>query len=364
MKGFETVLRRLKALVPLALLLAASGCANDSGGGAAGGSGVRSAHMEAIRSRGQLSCGVDGQVAGFSSVGADGRYQGFDVDVCRAVAAALLGSGEKVEFRNLTATQRFPAVASGEVDLLSRNTTVTLGRDAPGGNAMSFAPVLFHDGVGVMVPVASGITNLAGLQGRAICLLSGATSEQALTDAMRRDNHSYVPLKFSTIDEMFGAYQQGRCAAASIDRSALAAQRTTFADPAAHRILPDVLSKEPLAPATAQADPAWADAVRWIVYALIEAEDQGITQATVKAKLAEARTNPKLADRRRFLGVEGNLGSQLGLPDDFVVKAITAVGNYGEIYRRNVGEGSPLKITPGPNRLWKDGGLLVSPPFR
>ncbi len=352
-------LRRLKTVAPLALLFTAFGCANDSGG-----SGVSSVHMAAIRSRGQLSCGVDGQVAGFSSVAADGRYQGFDVDVCRAVAAAVLGSAEKVDFRNVTATQRFPAVASGEIDLLSHNTTFTLGRDAPGGNGMSFAPVVFHDGVGVMVPVASGISSLAAVAGKPICLLSGATTEQALTDALRQINLTYVALKFSTIDEMFGAYQQGRCAAVSIDRSALAAQRTTFANPAAHRILPAVLSKEPLAPATVQSDPAWADAVRWIVYALFEAEEQGITQANVAARLAEAKANPKLADRRRFLGVEGNLGSELGLPDDFVVKVIAAVGNYGEIYARNVGEGSPLKIPRGPNRLFRDGGLLISPPFR
>ena len=353
-----SLLRRLIAAAPLALLLTTLGCANDSGGG------VSSVRMAAIRSHGQLICGVDGQVTGFSSVAANGRYQGFDVDVCRAVAAALLGSGDKVEFRNVTATQRFPAVASGEIDLLSRNSTVTLGRDAPGGNAMSFAPVVFHDGVGVMVPLASGITSLAGLGGQSICLLSGATTEQALTDDLRRLNLRYQPLKFSTIDEMFGAYQKGRCAAVSIDRSALAAQRTTFADPAAHQILPAVLSKEPLAPATMEADPAWADAVRWIVYALFEAEEQGITQANVAAKLAEAKANPKLADRRRFLGVEGNLGSQLGLSDDFVVKLISAVGNYGEIYNRNVGEGSPLKISRGPNRLWKEGGLLFAPPFR
>ena len=352
-------LRRLKTVAPLALLLTAFGCANDSGG-----AGVSSVHLAAIRSRGQLSCGVDGQVAGFSSVAADGRYQGFDVDVCRAVAAAVLGSADKVDFRNVTATQRFPAVASGEIDLLSRNSTVTLGRDAPGGNGMSFAPVVFHDGVGVMVPVASGISELAAVAGKPICLLSGATTEQALSDALRQINLAYVPLKFSTIDEMFGAYQQGRCAAVSIDRSALAAQRTTFADPAAHRILPAVLSKEPLAPATVQSDPAWADAVRWIVYALFEAEEQGITQANVKARLAEAKANPKLADRRRFLGVEGNLGSELGLPDDFVVKLIAAVGNYGEIYARNLGQGSPLGLPRGANRLARDGGLMISPPFR
>jgi general L-amino acid transport system substrate-binding protein len=356
------VLRRLTAipallsaaLLPLALL----GCAND------GASGVSSQKLAGIRSRGQLICGVDGQVPGFSSVASDGRYQGLDVDICRAVAAAVLGDGTKVQFQNVTATQRFPALASGQVDLLSRNTTFTLGRDAPGGNALSFAPVVFHDGVGVMVPAASALRSLKDLAGKPVCLLSGATTEQVLTDQLGKLSLTFTPLKFSTIEEMFGAYKAGRCSAASIDRSALAAQRSIEADPSSQRLLPGMLSKEPLAPATVQADPAWADAVRWVVYGLIEAEEQGITQANVAARLAEAKADPKLADRRRFLGVEGNLGSQLGLRDDFIVRAIKAVGNYGEIYRRNVGEDSPLKIERGPNRLARDGGLLIAPPFR
>ncbi len=351
-------LRRLIAASPLLLLLSLLGCANDSGGG------VSSEKLNLIRGRGQLICGVDGQVPGFSSVDPSGRYQGLDVDICRAVAAAVLGDGEKVQFQNLTATQRFPALASGQVDLLSRNTTFTLGRDAPGGNALSFGPVVFHDGAGVMVPAGSPIRSLNDLGGKPVCLLSGATTELELTDALRQRSLTFTPLKFSTIEEMFGAYEGGRCAAVSIDRSALAAQRSTEADPTSQRLLSEVLSKEPLAPATVQADPAWADAVRWVIYALFEAEEQGITQANVQAKLAEAKADPKLADRRRLLGVEGNLGSQLGLPDDFVVRVISAVGNYGEIYRRNVGEASRLQIERGPNRLARDGGLLFSPPFR
>jgi len=351
-------LRRLIAAGPLLLLLTLLGCADDSGGG------VSSEKLTLIRGRGQLICGVDGQVPGFSSVDPSGRYQGLDVDICRAVAATVLGDGDKVQFQNVTATQRFPALASGQVDILSRNTTFTLGRDAPGGNALSFAPVVFHDGAGVMVPAASPIRSLRDLGGRPVCLLSGATTEMELTDELRKLSLTFTPLKFSTIEEMFGAYKGGRCAAVSIDRSALAAQRSTEADPASQRLLSEVLSKEPLAPATLQADPAWADAVRWVVYALFEAEEQGITQANVQQKLAEARADPRLADRRRLLGVEGNLGSQLGLPDDFVVQAIGAVGNYGEIYRRNVGEDSRLKIERGPNRLARDGGLLFSPPFR
>jgi general L-amino acid transport system substrate-binding protein len=341
-------------LLPLALL----GCASEGAGG------ISSEKLSGIRARGQLICGVDGQVPGFSSIASDGRYRGLDVDICRAAAAAVLGDANKVQFQNLTATQRFPALASGQVDLLSRNTTFTLGRDAPGGNGLSFAPVVFHDGAGVMVPAGSPIRSLKDLAGKPICLLSGATTEQVLTDQLRRLSLGFTPLRFSTIDEMFGAYKAGRCAAVSIDRSALAAQRSTEADPESQRLLPEVLSKEPLAPATVQADPAWADAVRWVVYGLIEAEEQGISQANVLAKQAEAKANPKLADRRRLLGLEGNLGSQLGLRDDFVVTMVQAVGNYGEIYRRNVGEDSPLKIPRGFNRLARDGGLMISPPFR
>lgn len=342
------------ALLPLVLL----GCASEGAGG------VSSEKLSSIRSRGQLICGVDGQVPGFSSLASDGRYSGLDVDICRAVAAAVLGDASKVQFQNVTATQRFPALSSGQVDLLSRNTTFTLGRDAPGGNGLSFAPVVFHDGVGVMVPAASPIRSIKDLGDKPICLLSGATTEQALSDQLRRLSLSYTPLRFSTIDEMFGAYKAGRCSAVSIDRSALAAQRSTEADPSSQRLLPEVLSKEPLAPVTVQADPAWADAVRWVVYGLIEAEEQGISQANVLAKQAEARANPKLADLRRLLGVEGNLGSQLGLRDDFVVTMVKAVGNYGEIYRRNVGDDSLLKIPRGQNRLARDGGLMIAPPFR
>jgi general L-amino acid transport system substrate-binding protein len=347
-----------RSLLPALLALVLSGCASE------GGSGVSSVHMATIRSRDNLICGSNGQLPGFSVIRPDGGYGGLDVDICRAVAAAVLGDASKLELRPLTTTDRFAALASGEVDLLSRNTTVTLGRDAPGGNGLSFAPVVFFDGGGLLVPVASGISDLNDLAGRTICVLSGTSSESVLADSLRALKLPYTPLRFQTADQAFSAYGSGRCQAISSDRSGLAARRTKLADPAAHRILPAVLSKEPLAPATVQSDPAWADAVRWIVYALFEAEEQGITQANVAAKLAEAKANPKLADRRRLLGVEGNLGSQLGLSDDFVVKLISAVGNYGEIYSRNLGEGSSLDLPRGANRLARDGGLMIAPPFR
>jgi len=352
------MLKPVLALLPLLATLLA-GCAPDDSTAA-----VASPVLQRIRARDRLVCGSNGQLPGFSVIRPDGGFAGFDVDVCRAVAAAVLGDAGKLELRPLTTTDRFAALASGEVDLLSRNTTVTLGRDAPGGNALSFAPVVFFDGTGLLVPRSAGIAALADLGGRSICVLSGSSNETVLSDRLRQLGLSHTPLRFQTADQAFSAYESGRCAAISSDRSGLAARRTSLADPTAHTLLPEVLSKEPLAPASVQADAAWADAVRWLVYALFEAEEQGITQANVSRRLAQAQADAKLTELRRLLGVEGNLGSQLGLADDFVVKAIAAVGNYGEIYRRHLGEASPLKIERGPNRLARDGGLLFSPPFR
>lgn len=351
------LLRRLAAALPLLASLALVGCASDDGT-------IQSQKLSAIKARGSLICGVDGKLPGFSFVGPDGSYSGLDVDVCKAVAAALFGDPTKVDFRDLNSSERFAALASGEVDLLSRNTTYTLSRDAAGGNGLSFAPTVFYDGQGVMVPNASGIKTLKDLAGKPICVETGTTTELNLADRMRELNTAYTPLKFQTGDQTYAAYLQGRCVAVTSDRSQLAAKRTSFPDPAAHTVLPDVLSKEPLSPATVNADPAWADAVRWTVYALMQAEEIGITQANVDAKVAEAKASTNLADLRRFLGVEGDFGQQLGLPANFVVQVVKAVGNYGEIFERNVGTGSPLKIERGLNRQWKQGGLIYSPPFR
>jgi len=356
-------LRRLAQALPLAralsLITALSlvGCASDGGG-------IQSQKLATVKGRGSLVCGVDGKLPGFSFVGPDGRYSGLDVEVCRAVAAAVLGDPAKVDFRDLNSSERFAALASGEVDLLSRNTTLTLSRDASGGNGLSFAPTTFYDGQGVMVPVASGIKTLKDLAGKPICVESGTTTELNLADRMREINAPYTPLKFQTGDQTYAAYLQGRCVAVTSDRSQLAAKRTAFPNPAAHTLLPEVLSKEPLTPATVNGDPGWADAVRWTIYALMQAEELGITQANVASKLAEAKANPNLADLRRFLGIEGDFGKQLGLAPDFVVKAIQAVGNYGEVFERSVGQGSPLKLERGLNRQWKQGGLIYSPPFR
>lgn len=349
---------QLQSLLSLLLALVLAACASEAGAP------LTSPQLSRILNRGRLICGSNGQLPGFSAIRTDGSYEGLDVDICKALAAALLGDPAKLELRPLNTADRFAALVSGEVDLLSRNTSISLTRDAPGGNGLSFAPVILYDGGGLLVPVSSGINNLQDLAGTTVCLLSGSSNEQVIADRMRQLALSYKPLRFHSADEAFSAYESGRCAAITSDRSGLAARRSRFRDPAAHRLLAISLSKEPLAPVTAQADPAWSDAVRWVVYGLIEAEQQGITQANVAAKLAEAKADPSLAARRRFLGVEGHLGRQLGLPDDFVVRMIGAVGNYGEIYERNLGEGSSLKLQRGLNRLQRDGGLLVSPPFR
>jgi general L-amino acid transport system substrate-binding protein len=341
-------------LIPFLL----GGCASE------GGSGVQSTKISTIKARGKLICGVDGSLPGFSFVGPDGTYSGLDVDVCKAMAAALFGDPLKVEYRNLNSSERFAALASGEVDLLSRNTTMTLSRDAAGGNALSFAPPTFYDGQGVMAPTASGIKTLKDLAGKPICVESGTTTELNLADRMREQTIPYTPLKFQTGDQTYAAYLQGRCVAVTSDRSQLAGKRSSFPQPDDHTLLPDVMSKEPLTPATVNADPVWADAVRWTVNTLFQAEELGITKANIAAKVAEARANANQADLRRFLGVEGEFGKQLGLPADFVPKIIGAVGNYGEIFDRNVGPGSRLKLDRGVNKQWKEGGLIYSPPFR
>lgn len=350
-------LRKLALCAPLLAALALVGCASEGGG-------IQSQKLNGVKNRGKLLCGVDGKLPGFSFVNPDGSYSGLDVDVCRAVAAATLGDPSKVEFRDLNSSERFAALASGEIDLLSRNTTYTLSRDASGGNGLSFAPTVFYDGQGVMAPKTAGITSLKDLAGKPICVESGTTTELNLADRMREIKATYTPLKFQTGDQTYAAYLQGRCVAVTSDRSQLAAKRTSFPDPAGHVLLPEVLSKEPLTPVTVNADPGWADAVRWTIYGLMQAEELGITQANIDAKVTEAKANPNQADLRRFLGVEGDFGKHLGLPADFVVQAVKAVGNYGELFERNVGQGSKLKLERGLNRQWSDGGLIYSPPFR
>lgn len=315
--------------------------------------------LDTILSRGNLICGVEGTIPGFSFVDSSGKYTGLDVDVCKAVAAALFGDPEKVEYRNLDSTARFPALASGEVDMLSRNTTWTISRDSAGGNGLEFGPPTFYDGQGVMVSRASGIKTLKDLDGKAVCVETGTTTELNLATRSTELGIKPNEVKFQDSNAGFAAYQEGRCQAITSDRSQLAAKRTALPNPNDNILLDDVLSKEPLGPVTVNNDSRWFDVVRWVTFGLMQAEEFGITQANVATKI-----NDKSPDVKRFLGAEGDLGQKLGLSNDFMVKAIQAVGNYGEIYERNVGTGSPLKIDRGLNKLWKDGGLMYPPPFR
>jgi general L-amino acid transport system substrate-binding protein len=316
-----------------------------------------------VKSRGKLICGVEGTIPGFSFVDSSGTYSGLDVDTCRAIAAAVFGTADdidsKIEFRNLDSTARFPALAGGEVDVLVRNTTWTLSRDAAGGNGLEFAPTTFYDGQGVMVTEASGITSFAELDGKSVCVETGTTTELNLASRAKEAGITVNEVKFQDSNAATAAYGEGRCEAFTSDRSQLAAKRTSFPNPDEHILLEDVLSKEPLGPVTVNNDSQWFDVVKWVTFGLIQAEEFGITQANVEEM--KASDNP---DIQNFLGIEGDLGSQLGLSNDFMVYAIEAAGNYGEVYERNVGETSELKIDRGLNKLWTEGGLMYSPPFR
>ena len=320
--------------------------------------------LDLISNRGELRCGVSGKIPGFSFLQRDGSYAGMDVDLCKAFAAAFIGDPSKVQYRPLTAPERFTALKTGEIDLLSRNTTFNLSRDALGGNGASFAPVVFHDGQGLLVRRDSGIRSLEDLKGQSICVGSGTTTEQNLNDAFQSRGLPYKPIKYQDLNQVVAGYLQGRCQAMTSDRSQLASARSGFEQPEDHVILEDVLSKEPLAPLSSGGDQRLSDAMRWVVYALITAEELGITQANVNDKVKEASDNPDLTKLRRFLGIEGDLGSKLGLSNDFVVNVIRATGHYGEIYNRHLGPDSAVPIPRGLNQLHRYGGVITAPPFQ
>jgi general L-amino acid transport system substrate-binding protein len=347
-----------------ASLVACSAPPAATGGGSTPGSAPSASapsRLDTIKSRGKLICGVEGTIPGFSYVDSAGKYAGLDVDVCRAVAAAVFGGGadidSKIEYVNLDSTTRFPKLQSGEVDMLSRNTTWTLSRDAAGGNGLEFAPTTFFDGQGVLVKTASGIKDFKGLSGKSVCVETGTTTELNLASRAKEAGITVSEVKFQDSNATFAAYQEGRCEAVTSDRSQLAAKRSSLPTPDDHTLLPDVLSKEPLGPVTINNDSRLFDVVRWVTYGLFQAEEFGITQANVDSKKTD-----KSPDVQAFLGTTGELGKQLGLNPDFMVSAVKAAGNYGEIYDRNIG--TKLKIDRGLNKLWKDGGLMYSPPFR
>ena len=347
---------RLPLLPLVSLLLLLTSCATLGEGGAS--------RLDLIKRRAELRCGVSGKIPGFSFLRRDGSFSGLDVDICRAFAAAITGSPDQVQYRPLTAPERFTALRTGEIDLLSRNTTFNLSRDAVGGNGVSFAPVVFHDGQGLLVKRDSGFTNLKSLEGKTICVGSGTTTEQNLNDAFQAKGIDYKPIKYQDLNQVIAGYLQGRCSAMTSDLSQLAAARSGFNDPDQHVILSEVLSKEPLAPLAAGGDQRLTDAMRWVIYALIAAEELGISKENINDKLEEAKNRPELTQLRRFLGLEGDLGEKLGLNNDFVVKIIQATGNYGEIYNRHLGPDSAVPIPRGLNNLYSKGGVLTSPPFQ
>ncbi len=320
--------------------------------------------LDLIQKRGELNCGVSGKIPGFSFLQSDGSYEGLDIDICKAMAAAFIGNSSNVQYRPLTAAERFTALKTGEIDILSRNTTHNLSRDSIGGNGLTFAPVVFHDGQGLMVKKSSGINSLEELRGSNICVGSGTTTEQNLNDAFQERNIAYKPIKYQDLNQVVAGYLQGRCKAMTSDRSQLAAARSGFREPKSHVILEEVLSKEPLAPASAGGDQKLSDAMRWVIYALFAAEEQGINKDNINSKLLLANSDPTMTSMRRFLGIDGELGKKLGLKNEFVVNIIRSTGNYGEIYERHLGKNSSVPIPRGLNNIYKSGGLFIAPPLK
>ena len=313
--------------------------------------------LESVLERGYLSCGVNTGLPGFSNPDDRGQWSGLDVDVCRAVAAATLKDASKVRFIPLTAKERFTALQSGEIDLLSRNTTWTLTRDASLG--LNFAGVSYYDGQGFMVKKELGVRSARELDGAAICIQSGTTSELNLADYFRANNMEYEPVVFDTTDATTKGFDSGRCDVLTSDQSQLYAVRIRLAKPGSAMVLPEVISKEPLGPVVRQGDDQWFNIVKWSLAAMVNAEELGLTSANVKARL-----NSKDPNVRRLLGIEGPKGKGLELDDQWSLRIIEQVGNYEEVFERNVGVGSPLKIQRGLNSLWNDGGILYAPPFR
>ena len=322
--------------------------------------GVASAStLDDVKARGKLNCGVTTGLAGFAAPDANGNWDGFDVAVCRAVAAAIFGDGTAVEFTPTTGETRFTALASGEIDMLARNTTWTFSRDTD--LKFDFVGVNYYDGQGFIVPKALGVSSAKELDGATVCIQTGTTTELNLADFFRSNNISYEPVPIQTNAEGQQQYLAGACDAYTTDASGLAATRATFEAPADHVLLPEIISKEPLGPLVRHGDNDWGDLVMWTMNALIAAEEYGVTSANVKELAAAPTNNPEV---NRLLGTEGELGAMIGLSKDWAVNAIAVSGNYGEIFEKNIGESTPIGLARGLNAQWTNGGLLYSPPFR
>ncbi|WP_296491336.1 amino acid ABC transporter substrate-binding protein [Rhodoferax sp.] len=315
--------------------------------------------LDGIKARGQVVCGVNTGLAGFGAADSNGKWSGLDIDVCRALAAATLGDAEKVKYVPLNAQQRFTALQSGEVDVLSRNTTFSLTRDASLG--LHVTVTTYYDGQGFMVPVKSKIKSAKQLKGQTVCVQSGTTTEKNLTDYSKASGLSIKPVVFEKLEAAENAYFTGRCIAYTTDASGLASTRNKVAKvPADHVILPELISKEPLGPMVRRGDDEWFAIVKWTIYGLLEAEEYGITQANVDS-LKTTSTDPVVT---RILGVSEDTGKLLGLSKDWMANAIKATGNYGEIFERNVGPKSALGLPRGVNNQWNKGGLMYALPVR
>ena len=314
--------------------------------------------LDAIKARGQLICGVNTGVAGFAQADSQGKWVGLDVDVCRAVAAAVFGDSEKVKYVPTTAQQRFTALQSGEVDILARNTTVTLTRDTALG--LDFTAVNYYDGQGFMVNKKLGVKSAKELNGATVCVQPGTTTELNLADYFRTNKMTFKPVVIEKVEEVRAAFFSGRCDVYTTDASGLYSTRAANApNPDDYMVLPDIISKEPLAPAVRHGDNQFADIVRWSQYAMLEAEEYGISSKTVDEMLKSE--NPSI---KRILGVTPGMGKALGVDEAWVVNIVKQVGNYGESFDRNVGMGSTLKIERGLNKLWTQGGIQYAPPIR
>jgi len=311
-----------------------------------------------VKARGELFCGSNTGLTGFGAPDAGGNWTGFDVDFCRGIAAAVLGDPTKVRFVPLTSETRFTALQSGEVDLLMRNSTWTFSRDSE--LALDFVAVNYYDGQGFMVRKDLGVSSAKELDGATICIQSGTTTELNLADFFKQNNISYQPVNVADDAEAQRQYVAGACDAYTTDVSGLAASRATLPDAENHIILPEIISKEPLGPVVRHGDNNWADVVRWTYYALLIAEEKGITAANV----AEVATSTADEEVKRLLGVSGDMGAKIGLDNAAFKTAIMAVGNYGEIFARNIGEGTSINLPRGLNALWTQGGLQYAPPFR
>jgi general L-amino acid transport system substrate-binding protein len=311
-----------------------------------------------VKRKGFIQCGVSQGVPGFSNPDQAGNWTGIDVDVCRAVAAAVFGDASKVKYTPLSAKERFTALQSGEIDILSRNTTWTLVRDTALG--LNFAGVNYYDGQGFMVRKDLGVKSAKELAGAAVCVNIGTTTALNMADFFRANNMDYKPVVFEKADEVVAAYDAGRCDVYTTDRSALAAQRLKLKSSDDHMVLPETISKEPLGPVVRHGDDQWLDIVKWSLYLMVEAEENGVSQANVDALKADTKD----PIQRRILGVEGDLGKDLGVDNDWGYQIIKQVGNYGDVYEKHVGPNTPVGLPRGVNALWKDGGLQYAMPVR